>query len=114
MKNRKTKEIKNVLQQKGFVLEPSKGHHNFYYLKIDGKKHAIYTYLSHGLKEYSPSLMAQMKKQLKFKETQKAEDFFAQGRQSGAGGEPARRVLNARLHSEHRCDEQFSDGVRCG
>ena len=75
MKIRKVKELKSVLQQKGFVLEPSKGHHDFYYLKIDGKKHAIYTYLSHGSKEYGAPLMAQIKKQLKFTDTQHAEDF---------------------------------------
>jgi hypothetical protein len=53
MKTRKAKDIKSVLQRKGFVLEPLKAHHNFYYLNIDGKKHDIYTYLSHGLKEYA-------------------------------------------------------------
>ncbi len=76
MKVRKTKEIKTALQKKGFVLEPSKNHHEFYYLKVDGKKHAIYTYLSHGLKEYSSPLMAQIKKQLRFSDAQKADDFF--------------------------------------
>jgi len=76
MKVRKTKEIKAALQKKGFVLDPSKDHHEFYYLKVDGKKHAIYTYLSHGLKEYNVQLMAQIKKQLKFRDAQKADDFF--------------------------------------
>lgn len=76
MKVRKTKEIKKTLLQKGFVLEPSKDHHDFYYLKYNGKKHTVYTYLSHSTKEYSASLMSQIKKQLKFKEVQKAEDFF--------------------------------------
>jgi len=76
MKIRKARDIKSVLLRKGFASEPSKGHHNFYCLKIDGKEHAVYTYLGHGLKEYSAALMAQMKKQLKFRETEKAEDFF--------------------------------------
>ena len=76
MKARKTKEIKAALQKKGFILEPSKNHHEFYYLKVDGKKHAIYTYLSHGVKEYATPLMAQIKKQLKFIDSQKADDFF--------------------------------------
>ena len=76
MKVRKSKDIKRVLQQKGFVLEPSKYHHDFYFLKVDGKKHAIYTYISHSIKEYGPSLMSQIKKQLKFDDNEKAEDFF--------------------------------------
>jgi len=76
MKTRKTKDIKRVLEKKGFILEPKKDHHLFYYLVIDGKKQAINTYLSHGINEYGNSLMNQIKKQLKFIETQKAEDFF--------------------------------------
>ena len=76
MKPRKTKEIQKVLEKKGFVLEPEKDHHQFYYLQIDGKKQAIKTYFSHGKKEYDKFLMGQIKKQLKFKETEKAEDFF--------------------------------------
>ena len=76
MKVRKTKEIKKILLQKGFISEPSKDHHEFYYLEVDGKKHAVYTYLSHGMKEYSVSLMMQIKKQLKFRVAKKADDFF--------------------------------------
>ncbi len=76
MKPRKTKDIQKVLEKKGFMLEPAKDHHQFYYLVIDGKKQAIKTYFSHSKKEYDKSLMNQIKKQLKFKETEKAEDFF--------------------------------------
>jgi len=76
MKTRKTKDIQKVLLKKGFILEPMKDHHQFYYLAIDGKKQAIYTYFSHGKNEYDKSLMNHIKKQLKFKETEKAEDFF--------------------------------------
>lgn len=76
MKTRKTKDIQRVLEKKGFILEPEKDHHQFYYLVIDGKKQAIKTYLSHGKKEYDKILMNQIKKQLKFIESQKAEDFF--------------------------------------
>jgi len=76
MKPRKTKEIKKVLLQKGFALEPSKEHHDFYYLKIQGREQPIYTYLSHGSKEYSSFPMAMIKKQLRFREMQKGEDFF--------------------------------------
>jgi predicted RNA binding protein YcfA (HicA-like mRNA interferase family) len=76
MKPRKTKDIQRVLEKKGFVLHPEKDHHQFYYLLIDGKKQAIKTYFSHGKNEYDKFLMNQIKKQLKFKETEKAEEFF--------------------------------------
>ena len=76
MKTRKTKDLKKVLTKKGFVLYPEKDHHQFYYLEINGVKQNIYTYFSHGLNEYGSSLMSKIKKQLKFVETDKAEDFF--------------------------------------
>ncbi len=76
MKTRKSKDIKNVLQQKGFLLHPEKQHHQFFYLYVDGKKQHIHTYISHGIREYGNSLMSQMKKQLKFRDVNKAEDFF--------------------------------------
>lgn len=76
MKPRKSRDIQRVLEKKGFILEPEKDHHQFYYLIIDGKKQAIKTYFSHGKKEYDKFLMNQIKKQLKFKDTAKAEDFF--------------------------------------
>lgn len=76
MKPRKSKDIQKVLEKKGFILEPEKDHHQFYYLLIDGKKQVVKTYFSHGKKEYGKFLMNQIKKQLKFRETEKAEDFF--------------------------------------
>lgn len=76
MKTRKVNEIKKVLQKKGFVLHPEKDHHQFFILHIDGIKQAVKTYFSHGKKEYGDTLMTQVKKQLKFRETAKAEDFF--------------------------------------
>lgn len=76
MKVRKAKDLQKVLTKKGFVNYPEKDHHKFYYLEIDGIKQNIYTYFSHGLNEYVSSLMTKIKKQLKFEETNKAEDFF--------------------------------------
>ena len=76
MKPRKTKEIQKVLVKKGFVLDPAKDHHQFYFLQINGIKQHIKTYFSHGKKEYDKFLMGEVKKQLKFKETDKAESFF--------------------------------------
>ena len=76
MKARKAKDLKKVLNKKGFVLYPEKDHHQFYYLEINGIKQNVYTYFSHSLNEYGSSLMVKIKKQLKFVETDKAEDFF--------------------------------------
>jgi hypothetical protein len=76
MKVRKAKDLQKVLSKKGFVYYPKKDHHQFYYLEIDGVKQNVYTYFSYGLNEYGSSLMAKLKKQLKFTETDKAEDFF--------------------------------------
>ena len=76
MKPRKTKDIQKVLLKKGFKLYPQKDHHEFYYLTVNDVKYPIYTYFSHGKKEYSKGLMSEVKKQLKFKSTDKAEAFF--------------------------------------
>jgi predicted RNA binding protein YcfA (HicA-like mRNA interferase family) len=76
MKPRKAKDIQNVLLKKGFKIYPQKNHHQFYYLTIEGIKYPVYTYFSHGKKEYDKSLMGEIKKQLKFKSPDKAEDFF--------------------------------------
>jgi hypothetical protein len=76
VKPRKAKDLQKVLMKKGFVLYPEKDHHQFYFLVIDGKKSAIKTYFSHGKTEYDKMLMSMIKKQLKFSETSKAEDFF--------------------------------------
>lgn len=76
MKPRKTKDIQKVLSKKGFEINPKKDHHEFYYLTINEVKYPVYTYFSHGKKEYGKSLMGEMKKQLKFSSTEQAEDFF--------------------------------------
>ncbi|MBE2281252.1 MAG: type II toxin-antitoxin system HicA family toxin [Ignavibacteriaceae bacterium] len=76
MKPRKAKDVQKVLEKKGFELNTKKNHHQFYCLYIKGEKQAIYTYFSHGKKEYNKFLMNMIKKQLKFNETEKAENFF--------------------------------------
>jgi predicted RNA binding protein YcfA (HicA-like mRNA interferase family) len=76
MKIRKSKEIVSVLLKKGFEINPKKDHHEFYYLIIDGKKHNIYTYISHGKKEYDKNLLSQIKKQLKFDTIENFENFL--------------------------------------
>lgn len=76
MKVRKSKDIQGVLLKKGFQLSKQQDSHQFYNLIIDGKKQDIFTFFSHGKKEYDKNLMGQIKKQLRFRETQKAEEFF--------------------------------------
>lgn len=78
MQPRKTRDLKSVLEKKGFlaIANTQKGHHDYYFLYVDGKKSHIYTYFSHGKSEYHPFLMDQIKKQLKFSSTKDAEDFF--------------------------------------
>lgn len=62
MKPRKTREIANNLQRKGFhVIQRN---HAFYFLYVHGKKTSIRTKISHGAEEYAPSLLKQMAKQL--------------------------------------------------
>jgi predicted RNA binding protein YcfA (HicA-like mRNA interferase family) len=76
MKPRKVKDLQKTLLKKGFVVYPEKEHHQFYYLTIDEIKYPIYTYFSHGKKEYDKNLMSKIKKQLKFPAPEQAEDFF--------------------------------------
>lgn len=76
MKTRKTKDIQRVLLKKGFKIHPEKDHHQYYILTIDGKKQSVRTYFSHSLKEYNPYLMNLIKKELKFTDSNKAEQFF--------------------------------------
>jgi hypothetical protein len=76
MKPRKTDEIIKVLEKKGFSPNKKKAHHQYYNLIIDGIKYPIYTYFSHGIKEYSSNLMGRIKNQLKFEDSNLAEEFF--------------------------------------
>jgi hypothetical protein len=76
MKTRKSKDIQKALTKKGFVLNPDKDHHKYYCLEVNGKTQAIYTYFSHGKDDYGNALMTAMKRQLKFRDTEKAESYF--------------------------------------
>ena len=76
MKVRKTKDLVKVLKKKGFELNPDINHHKFFYLCVDGKKTSVYTYISHGQSEHGDYLMSSVKKQLCFKSSKMAEDFF--------------------------------------
>ena len=68
MKPRKTRELCNNLQKKGFI--PTEKDHIFYTLYIDGKRTSIRTIVSHGCKEYSIPLLNQMAKQLSLTNSQ--------------------------------------------
>lgn len=76
MKPRKTRELYNTLLKKGFYEDANRSSHKFLILMVDGKKVNVKTFLSHGNKEYSSSLMSKIKNQLKFETPDQAEDFF--------------------------------------
>jgi hypothetical protein len=60
----KTKNIESALSKKGFqVRHGSK--HKIYTLHVDESKTRIYTFISHGIKEYGDSLLSKMRGQLK-------------------------------------------------
>lgn len=62
MSTYKTRVIENALSQKGFKKKES--HHKKYTLYINGKRTSIYTFVSHGTKEYGDNLLNKMKNQL--------------------------------------------------
>jgi hypothetical protein len=68
------KDLSKVLLRKKF--KQSTGDHNFFILFDGEKKTHICTKISHGKKEYSGGLLDQVKKQLKFTNTNKMRDFF--------------------------------------
>ena len=76
MKPRKTKELYNTLLRKGFYEDSNKKKHKFLILRVDGKKANVNTFFSHGVKEYGSNLMSKIKNQLKFDNSDQAEDFF--------------------------------------
>jgi predicted RNA binding protein YcfA (HicA-like mRNA interferase family) len=82
MKIRKARDVIAVLKKKGFFIGEGDGkpnHHTYYYLWIDGKKTAVYTYFSHkpGSDDLNNHIMKSIQKQLKFEtDTNTAEKFF--------------------------------------
>ena len=62
MASYKSRKIENSLNKKGFEVKRS--HHKKYTLYIDGKRTSIYTFISHGTKEYGDTLLSKMKEQL--------------------------------------------------
>ena len=78
MKVRSAKDIEKALLKKGFEKNSSKQktHHQFYYFIHKGKRSAIYTFLSHGAKDYGAGLMSKIKQQLKFEDAKTADAFL--------------------------------------
>lgn len=58
----KGRDIDRALQAKGF--RKKKRDHHRYYLYVDGRKTRVHTKLSHGTREYGPSLLSAMSRQL--------------------------------------------------
>lgn len=56
------KRLRSVLLRKGFQEE--KTHHLIYWLMVGGKRTAIRTRLSHGIREYGPDLLAEVARAL--------------------------------------------------
>jgi len=71
----KVKDISSALKKKGFVENPSRDHIR-YTLFNNGKKTGVYTFISHGLKEYGDSLISSVKKQLHLKSKGELQDFI--------------------------------------
>lgn len=59
----KSSEIESSLLRKGFSLDFKK--HRYFHHEYNGKKTGVFTYVSHGKKEYSGNLLGSVKKQLK-------------------------------------------------
>jgi hypothetical protein len=71
----KVKDISSALKKKGFVENPSRDHIR-YTLFNKGKKTGVYTFISHGLKEYGDSLIGSVKKQLHLQSKGELQDFI--------------------------------------
>ncbi len=62
MSTYKTRVIESALSKKGFRKKES--HHKKYTLYVNGKMTSIYTFVSHGTKDYGDNLLNKMKNQL--------------------------------------------------
>lgn len=80
MKARKSKDIQRALQKQGFESFSEKDHHQLYYLVVDGKKQAVFTYV--GKAPLSSELVETVSSQLKLTDEKMADSFFS-GRLNG-------------------------------
>jgi hypothetical protein len=63
MEPRRVRDIEASLQRKGF--HKMQGDHHYFHLYVNGKKTAIFTKTSHGIKEYGGQLLKSMAWQLR-------------------------------------------------
>ncbi len=63
MKTRKSVEMRATLAAKGFRLH--EGDHHFYFYYHNNRKTSIRTKVSHGIREYSNSLLVLVRKQMR-------------------------------------------------
>ncbi len=77
MASHKTRKIESALSKKGFRIKNGKKcHHKKYTLFVDGKRTRVYTWISHGIKEYNDSLLSEMKKELYLESPKEIEDLI--------------------------------------
>lgn len=70
MDPRRVRDIEASLQRKGF--RKTEGDHHYFHLYVDGKKTAVFTKTSHGMKEYGGRLLKSMAWQLRLT----SEEFY--------------------------------------
>jgi hypothetical protein len=66
-----TKDLKQALTQKGFRQDDTD--HSMFWLIVDGRKRAVRTRISHGLREYSDALLSRVAHQMKLSRRELAE-----------------------------------------
>ncbi|MBI1903841.1 MAG: type II toxin-antitoxin system HicA family toxin [Planctomycetia bacterium] len=74
MKPRKAADIQSALRGKGFREDAT--HHYMYWFFAQGKKTHIKTFVSHGIKEYGPELLSQVKRQMCLQTGKEFDDFM--------------------------------------
>ena len=69
------RKIERGLLKKGFVKGKSP-HHRYFHHEVDGKRTGIYTYTSHGIREYGAELLRSVRRQLKLDTGPQLLDFI--------------------------------------
>ncbi|HEV8328456.1 MAG TPA: hypothetical protein VGQ08_13325 [Nitrospiraceae bacterium] len=70
--------IESSLSKKGFVLDPAKPSHKYFYHEYNGKRTGAYTYTSHGssFKTYGDTLLKRMKIELRLDTLKDVKDLL--------------------------------------
>lgn len=64
-----------ALKKKGFEYQPEVTHHEYYALYYNGIKTSIYTYISHGERDFSDRLIKMRRGQLRLETNAEFRDF---------------------------------------